>query len=562
MILLRARPIFRNRPGRPVAKITRPERAINRQAREALTAELAPTFEALIDTFRLDVDDEIRRTIAATGRLGIPSQSMGSFSAALQQELEETLTRAIESGSQIGLRFSGVQGVAVSPEVARAAAQRFIRTTGSTQIRQIDGNVRRSIRSLVARVERDDLSPLAAANRISQRVGLTEPQMRSLDLFEERLVRQRIPTPEADTQLVRESIGQDVENRRNRMARQRAELIVENEVALGIQEGEREFWEEGIRSGEVDRDTLLKRWFTVQDPDVCPICRPLNGQIRKFDESFSSPGFIGLSPPAHLRCRCFLEYGPAGDFDQSEDPPPLRPMSEQAGLEEELDPGVREKVNSLSDARELDTLRPDQKDAIRDYTGSAYISMNRLLRAQALDAKRLNVPLADVSLEDVARTLAASPESKTFVSRAAGERAIKDIALMDDSFDAIVGLPEDFVLYRGATSRPQRFGNFKVGYTFDDPAFGSWSVDRATIAQDFAQDPNVTVFRVRRRRGSKMLFNRKTGESEFIARPQTRYTIVAVEEDAVIIAAPSRPSPGDVVLDTIRRRVVTLEVVE
>ena len=250
MILLRARAIFRDRPGRPIAKVTIPERAINRQAREALTAELQPIFAGLIDAFRADADDEIRRTIAATGQLGLPIASMASFNAAVEAELQQTLARAISAGSQIGLRFSGVQGVAVSPEVAQEAAQRFIRTAGSTQIRQINGNTRRSVRALVARVARDDLTPQGAANRISQRIGLTDPQARSLDRFEERLVRQRVPTPEADTQLVRESIGQDVERRRDRMVRQRAALIVEHEVALGIQEGEREFWNEAIRQGE------------------------------------------------------------------------------------------------------------------------------------------------------------------------------------------------------------------------------------------------------------------------------------------------------------------------
>lgn len=555
MILLRARPIFRKRAGRPVVKVTRPERAINRQAREALTSELAPAFDRLMIAFRGDVDDEIRATIAATGQLGLPVESLAAFSAGVETELREVLEQAISAGSQIGLRFSGVQGISVSPELARQAADRFIRTTGSDQIRQINDATVRSVRRLVAQVQRDDLSPLAAANKIGQRVGLTTNQQRSLDLFEERLVVQRIPTPEADTQLVRESIAQDVENRRDRMVRQRGELIVENEVALGIQEGEREFWEEAIRSGQVDRDGLLKRWFTVQDPDVCPICRPLNRKVVKFDESFSSPGFVGPSPPAHLRCRCFVEYGPAGNFEQAEEPPPLRPMSEQAGLEEELDPGVREKVNALSDARELDTLRPAQKDAIRDYTGSSYRPMNQLLREQAEEARARGVRFDEVNIQEIARRLAAS-DGRDFVSREAGQFAIENIELMDEAFDAISGLQDDFVLYRGATSKPERFGNFKLGYTFDDPAFGSWSVDRATIAQDFAQDPDVTVFRVRRRRGSKLLFNRKTGEAEFIARPQTRYTIVAVEEDAVIVAE------GNIVPETIRRRVVTLEVVD
>lgn len=52
------------------------------------------------------------------------------------------------------------------------------------------------------------------------------------------------------------------------------------------------------------------------------------------------------------------------------------------------------------------------------------------------------------------------------------------------------------------------------------------------------------------------MYNRRTGEAEFIARPQTRYKIVSVEEDVVILAE------GEITPEEVRRRVVTLEVVE
>lgn len=318
MILLRPRTLkFSSGNRHPTVKVTRAERAANVSAREELVRALEPLFEDIFDAFRLDVDDEIRRRLASSGVIGAPATSLASLEGTLGVQLADVLAQAMQAGAQVGLRFSGIEGISVSPEVAQRAAARFIRTQGSTQIAQINTETRRSIRRILGRVRSDAISPENAAQRISRQVGLTTRQARSLELFEEGLIRQRIPTPEADVQRVRETIAQDVENARQRMVRDRSRLIVENEVQLGVQEGERLFWEEAIKAGETRPDLLLKRWFTVQDERVCPICAPLHGQIVAFDASFSSLGFLGLSPPAHLRCRCFLEYAPTGEFASS-----------------------------------------------------------------------------------------------------------------------------------------------------------------------------------------------------------------------------------------------------
>lgn len=333
MILLRPRRLKWSDGGRhPIAKVTRLERAENLRARRELVQALEPIFVDVFEAFRTDVDREIRDRLASTAVIGIPADAVVALEGSIALQLDRALQDAILRGSQVGLQFSGIEGISVSPEIAREAGERFIATAGSRQIQQINESTRRGVRRIVAFAQQDALTLEDAAQRIGQRVGLTVRQQQSLDIFQDQLFTNRVRvidraafanTPRGlavfdqaiENALI--TIDRDVELRRVRMVRDRARLIVENEVQLGVQQGERVFWEEAIRQGETDPDLLVKRWFTVGGPRVCPICRPLHGQIAKFNESFSSLSFLGLSPPAHIRCRCFLEYAPAGQFAES-----------------------------------------------------------------------------------------------------------------------------------------------------------------------------------------------------------------------------------------------------
>lgn len=54
-------------------------------------------------------------------------------------------------------------------------------------------------------------------------------------------------------------------------------------------------------------EPALAIWHTSRDQRVCPVCRPLHGRAR--DEwSVQFP----LGPPAHIACRCYVDYEVAG----------------------------------------------------------------------------------------------------------------------------------------------------------------------------------------------------------------------------------------------------------
>lgn len=559
MILLRPRTTFKaGRRRSPVAKITRRERAANRAAREELTAALAPLLGEVFDAFGVEAGDAVRAQLAAAVSVGLPLDAVRSLEGNLGVRLQETLADAIQRGGQIGLRFSGVTGISVSGEAATAAARRFILSPeGSRRIRQITEQTRLGVQRVVADVVTDRLSPTAAARRISSQVGLTARQTGTLSRFRQGLEQQRLapvfreafpntPRGEALFETARTNalltIDRDVDNRATRMRRDRARLIVENEVALGVQEGEREFWNEGIRRGDVDPDTLLKRWFTVQDTRVCPICAPMHGQIRLNNESFSSPlGGVFFSPPAHLRCRCFLEYGPAGDFDRSMGPPPLPPARDSIDPLRRFDTPEAETL-----AGEIPNIRFDQglseleRNAVQNYVGAGFGDINK-----ALD-KRLRGTIDPSKLP---------------------RGGLESLARTTEKLDDVIGrsvLQEDWVLYRGSKGAASRWNNYEVGTVISDKGFGSWTPDRDVAISfsrrrtfdpsELTRDPPV-VFRVLAPRGQNAALL-GTEESEFLLPRGMKYKIVSVEENV-----PFRLQfAGEAAENIGSRRVVTLQI--
>lgn len=322
MILLRPRPIFRTQKATRglVLKISRAERRANLEARERLVGGLQPVYHDLFRTYRLNVEDGLMRELGEHSRLQVSANAIDSFDRDMRFALEDSMLQAIDAGGDIGIRHTGVEGISVDGELATQRARSWIRSTGGQRITNITAANRRAINNSVARALGSGLSPTAAAQRISREVGLTEQQASSLRNFEEGLIRRRIPSPEADTQFVRETIAQDVERARDRMIDQRSRRILETESQFAIQEGERQFYEQAAAQGEIELEAMEKRWFTVRDDRVCEICEPLHGKVVGFRDDFSSLSFNGAAPPAHPSCRCFLEYKPTGDFTDDESP--------------------------------------------------------------------------------------------------------------------------------------------------------------------------------------------------------------------------------------------------
>jgi len=81
----------------------------------------------------------------------------------------------------------------------------------------------------------------------------------------------------------------------------RAKLIAQTESTRSFAEGNTQAWRaQGIEG---------RRWFSVEDVRVCPVCGSLAGQRAKLGRPFVSK-FNNQeidNPPAHPGCRCYLQ---------------------------------------------------------------------------------------------------------------------------------------------------------------------------------------------------------------------------------------------------------------
>lgn len=304
--------VFRPPRAARVVKARRPERPDNRAVRRALVRELGPLWQNVADSFRLTVDEHRLAASIASG--GADWEALlAPWDARAASHLATAFRDAIEAGSRIGARHSGISGdLAVQGLTERAT--RWIATEGAKRITRINRATRESVRGVLADALRDRVSPTRAAQDIGRLTGLTRGQARAVRRYEGELLTRRIPSALADTQLVRETIAQDVERYRDRLLRDRGRVILETESQAAVQAGERLWWEQAAAENPaaIDLDATRKRWFTVQDERVCEICGPLHGVIVRFDEHFSSGDFVGDGPPAHPNCRCFLDYDRQG----------------------------------------------------------------------------------------------------------------------------------------------------------------------------------------------------------------------------------------------------------
>lgn len=377
MILLRPRSKFRTQKARRgmTLKVSRPERESNITGRSTLVDALMPIFDRTNEQLRGDVEGELRaQRLAGRGRLSVPIRSLELNENRFRHDMEEAMLQGISVGGDIGIRHTGVEGIDLDADLVTDRARNWVRGSGGRRIADIERRQQRQIRRSIERTLREDIPPNEAVRRISRNVGLTDQQQSSLSRFEERLIRQRLPSPEADVtvfvedpadqqrligrQAVRETIQQDVENARARMIRERSQTILETEMQTAIQEGERQFYEQAAAEGQIDTDFLEKRWFTVLDDRVCVICEPLHGKVLEFDEDFSSGRFSGLHPPAHPRCRCFLEYKPTGELGGQDDEGGPELLGE--GEQRQIEPSRREQITVVAEDAVgfLETVEP------------------------------------------------------------------------------------------------------------------------------------------------------------------------------------------------------------
>lgn len=347
------------------------------------------------------------------------------------------------------------------------------------------------------------------------------------------------------------------------------------------------------------------RWVSMLDGKTSPICRSLDGKRFPIDE--------GRRPPAHFGCRSgitpivkglqALDPGKTSaqaeiDFDGK--PPQVLTYREwfagrserfqrqvlgptrfklfqtgQIGLEKFVnDRGVqltlaelRRKVPELFEEAGIALVRaraavlPPASKAIVNPRGRLDRGVKERFAALPRASKRTaELTVAErKAVKDYTNFGSARINPKLRRRGATGKLGDKFNRVVVDGLDAAIKkspLSEDWVLYRGLKrTRAGKFAELRLGETFTDPGFQSWSADRSIVTR-FAKKSEDVIFRVRAAAGQPALFVDSL-EAEFILPRGTTYRVVEIEENVSVFNFFEKRQEF-----TMKRRVITLEIVE
>jgi SPP1 gp7 family putative phage head morphogenesis protein len=174
------------------------------------------------------------------------------------------------------------------------SAQGFAERMAARYVTRVSEETRQAVNSLIARSFREGISARDTAKLIRSIVGLTSQGAAAVANYNQRLV--ATGTNPTRAQELSETYA-------DKLLTVRSKTIARTEImgAMngGALEQARQRTEEGLY-----RDPR-KKWLITPDEITCPVCRPLQGQVRRLHEAFS----IGVqAPPAHPNCRCSISF--------------------------------------------------------------------------------------------------------------------------------------------------------------------------------------------------------------------------------------------------------------
>ena len=172
----------------------------------------------------------------------------------------------------------------------------------ASAVREITNATREAIQIVISDAVSGKYSGDDAAIRISQVVGLTKGQTRSVTLMYERTIAQLLEAG-FSPQIARKRAATAAAGYRDRLVGTRAETIARTEIMRAANNGRYLSWAQGVEAGYIS-DKAYKKWNTYPgfgSNGPCDVCSPMNGLVVRWDEAFPNGAMM---PPIHARCRC------------------------------------------------------------------------------------------------------------------------------------------------------------------------------------------------------------------------------------------------------------------
>lgn len=228
----------------------------------------------------------------------------------VQERLKFMWDNALAAGSISQPLMGGLTGFTFNPDTP--AIMTWIQQRGAEFITSSVIEQRNAIKALLAQSVRERHSVDEFARYIRPCIGLTEPQTKANLRYYENIVKSlKEQHPKMKESTIRKKAREAAAKYAERQHRQRAFTIAQTEMATAYNKGA----DEGIRQAQEQNfiGKVVKRWCTSNDDEVCDTCRALEGMEISMESSFSMvKGWINtggnVTPPAHPRCACAVEY--------------------------------------------------------------------------------------------------------------------------------------------------------------------------------------------------------------------------------------------------------------
>lgn len=196
-------------------------------------------------------------------------------------------------------------------DMGRPTVLDWIKDKGGHFVTNCVDEQRKAIAYLTEKTVMEKHSVDELARLIRPCVGLTVPQTKAnvnyYDHVKETLTKDH---PRMSVAKVEAKAKEAAVKYAEKQHRQRAVMIAQTEMAYAFNKGA----DEGVRQAQ-DLGLIgkvVKRWNTAGDENVCAMCRDLEGKEIAMDDKWTfGPGWDSwgnLTPPAHPRCGCAIEY--------------------------------------------------------------------------------------------------------------------------------------------------------------------------------------------------------------------------------------------------------------
>jgi SPP1 gp7 family putative phage head morphogenesis protein len=193
-------------------------------------------------------------------------------------------------------RLSTVTGVDPVWDINNPRVQDYLDRSSANRVNYINQETQKALRNSVTDSFMNQRSNRTAAIEARKVMGLNPRYQKAVSNMKEGLAK-------TDGVSVAQANARSKEYA-ERLLKARARMIARTEVQAAINAAEHEAWAQAVEKGIVDRNRLQRIWLTATDERTCPTCGPMNHQVVKFDEWFSSAQGPLAMPPVHPNCRC------------------------------------------------------------------------------------------------------------------------------------------------------------------------------------------------------------------------------------------------------------------